>query len=153
VLSGSSGADLPPSAAQLAPNPSTSEPGEDGVAPNMSAEHKVTSEGEDGMGETEEEGAVAASTPISDEAMHRQRCKHRCEHHFTPQTYLEQLRNPCRCESENTVKTIRRLRALAFAPVTFHAFLACAIDRLPVNSQGFKTIYREIPEKYESKEW
>jgi len=150
VPSGSSGVDLPPSVAHRVRKPSSQEPGEDVEAPNMAAALTETSEGVAGKVETGEEGVAEDFTRISADAMHRQRCKHRCEHHFSPQTYPDTRTWPCRCESENIVRVIRLMRAWFFAPIDMQIFFECAIDGLPVNSLGFKTIYREIPKRWES---
>jgi len=150
VLSGSSGVGSHPSVAQRVLNLSLQEPGEDVEAPNMAAVPTETSEGVAGKVETGEEGVAEDSTLISAEAMHRQRCKHRCEHHFSPQTYPDNRTWPCRCESENIGRVIRMLRGLFFAPIELQIFFECAIEGLPVNSLGFKTIHREIPERWES---
>ena len=118
----------------------------------MAAALTETSEGVAGKVETGEEGVAEDFIRISADAMHRQRCKHRCEHHFSPQTYPDTRTWPCRCESEDIVRVIRLLRAWSFASIDMQIFFECAVDGLPTNSLGFKSIYREIPKRWESPE-
>ena len=94
--------------------------------------------------ETGEEVEDEASTPTSAEAR-RYRCLNRCPHHYTPKIYPDMYLDPCRCESQVTRQVLHTVSFIAYAPIEYHAFVALAVEGLPVDSLGFKTIYRNTP--------